>query len=713
MAHAHSNVGMRLATVALWLVVTTQAWGDDLAKTATRPQSSPSVMANAPTPEPIAESAPLTDAERIARLQRSIDEDGRLLKELRDKLDAPESEYAQADRDFSQIDGQLESKKKELQQTAATQPQADLNALEAELGGLETKRKLAKERFDLAIRERKTLQEQLATLEKKLQQDQEALSKLKGQPLPPPATRPAGVQATNQPAEPTASQPVSPLAAPAANEKTTLTPASPAGDGGMTPTPASGILGAAKPGESTPGIPAGKSASPPSPELQTARTEAAHKQVQAQEAAKEARSATERMEAARKAIALEQNLLQTTRERADNAQQTERTLYDELQTKWQAGASRNQLEELRKKIGEARARSWDAERDIREGTDRIATLQTELSAIQSEQLAAAEQAEQKRKEAESAHKRVEQLENPWSPQNLLRWFLQHGPRLAGIVIAMVVLLWLSRLTKGRIIRFMSCRAQHGTHEDQENRAQTLVGVFRSAAAVAIYTGGTLMLLTEIGVNIIPLMGGAAVIGLAVAFGAQNLIRDYFSGFMILLENQYTINDVVKLGDIAGQVENITLRVTVLRGLDGTVHFVPNGQIAQVSNLTHGWSRALFDIPVSYKTDVDQVMEILVELGKELRRGPDFRGMILEMPEMLGVDEFGDSAIVIKFFIKTKPLKQWTVKREMLRRIKRKFDELGIEIPFPQRTIYHRIEEDSPLSHQLAAWATEKRESGVG
>jgi small conductance mechanosensitive channel len=139
------------------------------------------------------------------------------------------------------------------------------------------------------------------------------------------------------------------------------------------------------------------------------------------------------------------------------------------------------------------------------------------------------------------------------------------------------------------------------------------------------------------------------------------------------------------------VERITLRLTVLRDLDGRVHFIPNGHIVTVTNMTHGWSRALFDIGVAYKEDVDQVMEVLVELGKELRRDLEFRHMILEQPEMLGVDQLADSSVVIKFYIKTRPLMQWNVKREMLRRIKRKFDELGIEIPFPHRTIYHRTE----------------------
>jgi small conductance mechanosensitive channel len=256
---------------------------------------------------------------------------------------------------------------------------------------------------------------------------------------------------------------------------------------------------------------------------------------------------------------------------------------------------------------------------------------------------------------------------------------------------MVVLLWLSRALEGRIVRLLAGRSGHGTIAEREDRAKTLASVFHNAAYVVVIAGGILMVLREF-VDVVPLMGGVAVIGLAVAFGAQNLIRDYFYGFMILLENQYCINDVVKICGIGGLVERVTLRVTVLRDLEGIVHFIPNGQITSVSNMTHGWSRALFNIGVAYKEDVDQVMKVLVDLGKELRADSTFRQHILDDPEMLGVDSFDDSAVTIKFFIKTRPLQQWMVKRAMLRRIKKKFDELGIEIPFPHRTIFHHYEE---------------------
>ena len=211
-----------------------------------------------------------------------------------------------------------------------------------------------------------------------------------------------------------------------------------------------------------------------------------------------------------------------------------------------------------------------------------------------------------------------------------------------------------------------------------------------------------MIFEEIGIAVGPLMGGAAVFGLAVAFGAQNLIRDYFYGFVILFENQYKLNDVLKIGELSGQVEQISLRMTVLRDLEGNVHFIPNGKIDSVTNMTYGWSRAVIEIGVAYKEDVDHVMQVLLSLGTELREDPTFGQFILDAPEMLGVNELGDSCVAIRMLIKTKPLTQWRVKREMLRRTKRRFDELGIEIPFPHRTVYHRYEAETDQRHEVEA-----------
>lgn len=279
-------------------------------------------------------------------------------------------------------------------------------------------------------------------------------------------------------------------------------------------------------------------------------------------------------------------------------------------------------------------------------------------------------------------------ENPFTMDNIAAWLMDHGPTLLAIIVGVIVLQWAIAVAGRRMVPFI-IRGKAGSRKEREDRASTLVAVFQNTATVALYVGALLMILDAVGIPIAPLLGGAAVVGLAVAFGAQNLIKDYFSGFMILMENQYGINDVVKIAGISGLVERITLRITVLRDLDGTVHFIPHSQVTTVSNMTHIWSRALFDVGVAYKEDTDRVMQVLMDLGRELRQDPQFSNLILDDPEMLGVDELGDSAVVIKFYIKTPPLQQWTVRREMLRRIKRKFDELGIEIPFPHRTIYYQ------------------------
>jgi small conductance mechanosensitive channel len=285
--------------------------------------------------------------------------------------------------------------------------------------------------------------------------------------------------------------------------------------------------------------------------------------------------------------------------------------------------------------------------------------------------------------------------NPFTLDNVQSFISEHGRNLLVILIGYVALRFVVKIGTRRLAQALARTSGRGTALDRENRVITLVGVFRNTATVLLVTGTVLMVLDELGVSIGPLMGGAAVLGLAVAFGAQNLIRDYFTGFMVLLEDQYGVNDVVKIGDASGAVEKITLRMTVLRDLEGSLHFIPHGTITQVTNMTHGWSRAVVDVGVAYNENPDRAMSALLEIGKELRNDPKFSPLILDGPEMLGVDALGDSAVTIKFFLKTQPSQRWFVKRELLRRIKKRFDELDIEIPFPQRTIhYARDEGDS-------------------
>jgi small conductance mechanosensitive channel len=227
---------------------------------------------------------------------------------------------------------------------------------------------------------------------------------------------------------------------------------------------------------------------------------------------------------------------------------------------------------------------------------------------------------------------------------------------------------------------------------RENRAKTVGLSFRSILSAIIILVGTILFLEEAGIDIKTLLGGAAILGLAVAFGAQNLMRDYFNGFLILIEDQYELNDVITVGNVTGVVEQLSMRITVLRDLEGRAHFIPNGQMKQVTNRTHQWSQALFDIGIAYNENVDQVMGILIELANELRKDPEYGSYIIGDPVMLGVDDFGDAAVRIKFLIKTKRDKMWPVRREMLRRIKNKFDELGISIPVPHRVIFQQQED---------------------
>ena len=218
------------------------------------------------------------------------------------------------------------------------------------------------------------------------------------------------------------------------------------------------------------------------------------------------------------------------------------------------------------------------------------------------------------------------------------------------------------------------------------RAQTIGGLLTNVALVVIVTITLLMVLGAF-MDIGPLLASVGVLGLAISFGAQSLVKDVISGTFMLLEGQFGIGDVVRVSDVSGQVEKITLRTTVLRDAQGVVHIIPNGEITRVSNLTKTWSRAVLDVGVAYKEDVDHVIAVLAELGRELHADPEWGGLLVEEPLVLGVESLGDSAVVIRVSAKTLPQKQWDFAREWRRRIKKRLDRENIEIPFPHMTFY--------------------------
>jgi small conductance mechanosensitive channel len=268
--------------------------------------------------------------------------------------------------------------------------------------------------------------------------------------------------------------------------------------------------------------------------------------------------------------------------------------------------------------------------------------------------------------------------------------LMKGLRIVIILLcAFVASRFIHRIVRGfrvRMLKLMQKRAATPNIE-LEKRAATLGGIIRKTAAVVIWAVALIMALKEAGFDIAPILAGAGVLGLAVGFGAQNLVRDVIAGLFILLENQIRVNDVAIINGTGGLVEEINLRTTVLRGLDGTVHIFPNGVIDRLSNMTREYSYYVFDIGVAYKEDTDRVVEAVKEVADQLMTEDPYKQAVLAPIEIMGVDQFGDSAVVIKTRFKTYPIQQWMVGREMNRRIKKKFDELGIEIPFPHRSLY--------------------------
>jgi len=221
---------------------------------------------------------------------------------------------------------------------------------------------------------------------------------------------------------------------------------------------------------------------------------------------------------------------------------------------------------------------------------------------------------------------------------------------------------------------------------RQQRAQTLASLLGSVAFVVIMTIAGLTVLGNF-IDVGPLLASVGVLGLAISFGAQSLVKDVISGTFILIEGQFAVGDVIRISDVSGQVERMTMRTTTLRDLHGVVHIVPNGEVTRVSNLTKSWSKAVLDIGVAYKENVDRVIELLRRIGAEFRQDEEWARLLLDDPEVLGVQSLGDSSVVIRMAVRTLPQEQFTVSRELLRRIKNRFDQERVEIPFPHVTVY--------------------------
>jgi len=290
------------------------------------------------------------------------------------------------------------------------------------------------------------------------------------------------------------------------------------------------------------------------------------------------------------------------------------------------------------------------------------------------------------------------------------WIIETMPAVLFTLLLLSIVLWLYRSLVGRLRKVILKRtqsSQNESREEKEKRVNTLITILRQAGSIVIWIVFILIVLREANLDIGPILASAGIVGLAVGFGAQELVRDFISGFFILLENQVRTGDVAVINGQGGLVEEIALRTITLRDFSGVVHIFQNGKINTLANMTKEWSAMVFDVGVAYKENTDKVREVMKTVGQELMQDPEFKDAILEPIEIFGVDKFGDSAVVIKARIKTKPIKQWSVGREYNGRLKKAFDQEGIEIPFPHRTLFWG-EASGPLRLQKDESSTEEK-----
>ena len=269
-------------------------------------------------------------------------------------------------------------------------------------------------------------------------------------------------------------------------------------------------------------------------------------------------------------------------------------------------------------------------------------------------------------------------------QRFLDWITGQGLTIIGIVVGALLLMRLAHNLLGRVFRAVESKK---TEIEAQKRLKTLQSVLRYTINIVLFSLAVMMILNELGIDIGPVLAAAGIVGVAIGFGSQQLVQDVISGFFILMEDQIRVGDVVQVAGKSGLVEQVNLRMTVLRDLSGNVHYIRNGQIDVVTNMTKTFSYCVLDIGVAYRESVDEVMEVMRAVDEEFRADDTFAPDILEPIEILGLDTFADSSMVIKARIKTKASAQWKIGREYRRRLKIAFDAKNIEIPFPHVTLY--------------------------
>lgn len=280
-----------------------------------------------------------------------------------------------------------------------------------------------------------------------------------------------------------------------------------------------------------------------------------------------------------------------------------------------------------------------------------------------------------------------------STQNIIENLKQSWLLIIIIIAVIVILFIIVRLISVKFKKIVNKKISDEKIEIKK-KTYTVISVLSNLILVLGVVISFLLIADILGINIAPVLTGAGVLGIIIGFGAQSLIKDIINGVFILVEQWFQVDDIITVGNISGVVEKFNLRTTVIRDLNGKVHFIPNGQIAILGNFTSKWARALVDVSVGYKEDADKVIGVLEEVFDDLMKKKEYKKFILERPSVIGdggIDSFGDSAVIFKIVFKVKPPNQWTIERQLRKMIKSKFDELGIEIPFPSRNIYIKNE----------------------
>lgn len=406
-------------------------------------------------------------------------------------------------------------------------------------------------------------------------------------------------------------------------------------------------------------------------------------------AQKDAEKIEQNVQATKEIIEQKEKAVEQVKQEADQALAEKKSVEEEAKLKEEAAAVAKQeagvlrREAAIRKDSDLLKRAKELEKEAQKLEKEAKIYSDKLNLAQSKAEIALQEIAAKQGRIDSLHKTLETLQREKTERTPM--LEKIGSSVMIVVIALILFL----IMKISLRYFELFVRKNPRTQDREIalRIKTFVKILYSIGYIGIGIISVFSILETFGVSVAPLLAGAGIVGLAFGFGGQYLIRDVISGFFIVAEGQYRIDDVVKIGEFSGLVEDINLRITTLRDLEGRVIIIPNGEIKSVINYTKEYAHALFDIGIAYKEDVDRVIKVITELGREIRKDERFGPLILADLEMFGVDQFAESAVIIKFRIKTLPIKQWDVMREFNRRLKKRFDELGISIPFPQMRVH--------------------------